>query len=169
MFKELEDELIHFTHARHVTRKEQVDESHHAKQTNKYLDSLVEAGVKGVTDCYRTLCDVTHPGIGSVRCYADVYRTKTSAGYRLRQDPDADLIADFCKQSQDISRRIAHLSILPPVMTLLILNEFGVKEIKTLGLVELGLTTHPAWKPFATRLADVSPPESRPLDLGTDK
>ena len=163
--KDLEDELIHFTHARHVRKEEEVDDSHRAKHTTAYLKALVDAGTPGVMECYRTLCDVTHPGIGSVRCYADGYRTKTGTGYRLRLDLDDALIREFCKDSERISERMIHFGVVPPIMVLRILNEFGVGEVHTPGVMNIGVERQPDWQPFAARLEDDRPPEAQELDL----
>lgn len=50
VFKELEDDLIHFTHARHVAKGEVVDESHRAKMTKRYLDALFGKDAPAATD-----------------------------------------------------------------------------------------------------------------------
>lgn len=156
--KDLEDDLIHFTHARHVKRGEDVDDAHRAKQTRQYLESLASSGLSTVLNCYRTLCDVTHPGIGSVLCYAASFRTDSGSAYRLQFDQDRELISSFCDDNQQVSERMIFFGVVPPVITLRILNDFGVAEVYTAGVMKTGVDSHPAWRPYAARLRDPRPP-----------
>ncbi len=82
LFKDLEDALIHFTHAGYVAKGEHVDPALRAEDTTEYLKSLATESVD-IMGCYRKVCDITHPGIGSVRCYADAFETKDATGYNL--------------------------------------------------------------------------------------
>lgn len=161
LFKKLEDELIHFTHARHIAKGEVVDESHRARVTNQYLDSLFGKDIPEGTDCYRVLCDVTHPGIGSIRCYADGFRTEKGAGYRLRFDQDAQLIAEFCAQYKRVSERMAFAGVIPPAVMLRILNDLPIEALHTPSVMKIGLERQPVWRHFAAKLADPRSPEER--------
>ena len=164
LFKDLEDALIHFTHAGYIKKGEQVDPTLRAKATTDYLKALGTESVD-VTGCYRDICDVTHPGIGSVRCYADAFKTVTGTGYSLRFDRDAEQIRAFCKEYENVSRRMIFFSVVPPVMTLRLLNEFGISEINTSSAKSVVHDNNPAWKPFALRLSDNSPPNVKSIEL----
>jgi hypothetical protein len=164
LFKDLEDALIHFTHAGYVGKGEHVDPTLRAKHTTTYLETLATASVD-VMGCYRDVCDITHPGIGSIRCYADAFETKTGSGYNLRFDMDAEQISEFCKEYESVSRRMIFFSVTPPVMTLRILNEFGVAQIYTPSVMAIGVDSHPGWKAFALRLNDKSPPDVKSIEL----
>jgi hypothetical protein len=164
LFKDLEDALIHFTHAGYVKKGEQVDPTLRARTTTDYLKSLATESVD-VMGCYRDVCDITHPGIGSVRCYADGFETDTGTGYSLRFDRDAKQIKEFCKEYESVSRRMIFFSVVPPVMTLRLLNDFGVPEIYTPSAMSVVHDDNPAWKPFAVRLRDNSPPNVKSVEL----
>ena len=164
LFKDLEDALIHFTHAGYVKKGEHVDPTLRAKATADYLKALGTEAVD-VMGCYRDLCDVTHPGIGSIRCYADGFKTDNGTGYSLRFDRDAQQIAEFCKEYESVSRRMIFFSVVPPVMTLRLLNDFGVSELYTPGAKSVVHDDNPAWKPFALRLKDNSPPNVKSIEL----
>ena len=156
LFKDLEDALIHFTHAGYVAKGEHVDPALRAEDTTECLKSLATESVD-IMGCYRKVCDSTHPGIGSVRCYADAFETKDAPGYNLRFDTDAEQIKEFCKEYEPVSRRMMFFSVVPPVMTLRLLNDFGVDAIYTPSVMSVVPDNNPAWKPFGTRLRDNVP------------
>jgi hypothetical protein len=163
VFQDLEDALIHFTHARHVARNEVVEATHRAMQTKHYLDALAGDGLPEVTECYRRVCDVTHPGMGSIVCYADGYGTKTGTGYRLRPDMDAKQILEFCSEFRAVSERMVFFGVVPPIMVLRILNDFAFPTVYTPGVMRIAADRHPAWTPFGARLNDPTPPAAERL------
>jgi hypothetical protein len=164
LYKELEDALIHFTYAGYVKTREHVDPTLRARATTDYLKTLTTESVD-VMGCYRDVCDITHPGIGSVQCYADGFETDTGAGYSLRFDRDAKQIKEFCKEYESVSRRMIFFSVVPPVMTLRLLNDFGVPELYTPSAKSVVHDDNPAWKPFGVRLRDTSPPNVKSIEL----
>ncbi|MDE2463670.1 MAG: hypothetical protein KGO02_08160 [Alphaproteobacteria bacterium] len=64
--KELEDSLIHFTHARKVRRTEEAPDSHKAMQSFQYVDKIDKMNIPGVKDLYAKLCEIVHPAAESV-------------------------------------------------------------------------------------------------------
>ena len=164
LFKDLEDALIHFTHAGYVKKGEHIDPTLRARATADYLRTLTTESVD-VIGCYRDVCDITHPGIGFVRCYADGFETDTGTGYSLRLDRDAKQIKDFCKEYETVSRRMVFFSVVPPLMTLRLLNDFGIPEIHTPSAMSVVHDDNPTWKPFAVRLRDNSPPNVKSVEL----
>lgn len=63
---ELEDSLIHFTHARKVVKTEDLPASHKAMQSFKYIDYVDQMKIPGVKDLYARLCEIVHPAAESV-------------------------------------------------------------------------------------------------------
>lgn len=162
-FKELEDELIHFTHARHLVKNEEADAAHRAKQTKEYLQGLADAGASDVFEVYRLLCDVTHPGSESVACYAKLSPTTDGTLYELRSDLDELLISQFCASAAQVSERMIYAGVVPPLLVLRTLNEFNVKEVHTLAVMNIGAERHPLWLKIAGRLRDDRMPEHQVL------
>jgi len=64
--RELEDSLIHFTHARKVAKAEEAPDSHKAMQSFKYIDYVDQMKISGVKDLYARLCEIVHPAAESV-------------------------------------------------------------------------------------------------------
>lgn len=155
--KDLEDRLIHFTHARYVQKGEIVDESHRARQTRQYLDALTVDGLLEVNECYRELCDVTHPGVGSVSCYVDPTVDPAKRTLRVAVDRDDELIADFCRRYENVSERSMFFGVVPPVLVLRALNDFPVPAVRTESVMSTGVDDHPAW--IALRNAVFEPSE----------
>lgn len=68
---QLEEMLIHFSHARKIKRGDDVMPGHSAKTSREYLRKLEEAAGSKVHDLYSLLCEVTHPSVGSVTRFVD--------------------------------------------------------------------------------------------------
>jgi len=164
LFKDLEDALIHFTHAGYVAKGEHVDPALRAKCTTDYVKSLATESVD-IMGCYREVCNITHPGIGSIRCYADAFEMKDATGYNLRFDMDAEQIKHFCKEYEPVSRRMMFFSVVPQVMTLRLLNDFGVEQIYTPSVMSVLPDNNLAWIPFGVRLKDNAPPHVKSIEI----
>ena len=150
---DVENALIHFTHAGYVGRGEDAAETHRAKHTKQYLKGLEGSGFPEVYECYRELSDVAHPGLGSVKCYAGPLSSGRT-GYRLVCDQDADLIGSFCDKYQKVTERTMFFGVVPPILVLRVLNELPIEPLHTPTLWDAGVERHPAWFPLAARLKD---------------
>lgn len=64
--KELEDSLIHFTHARKVGKTEEAPDSHKAMQSFKYINYVDKMKISGVKELYAKFCEIVHPAAESV-------------------------------------------------------------------------------------------------------
>jgi hypothetical protein len=88
--KEIEDQLIHFSHARKVERGQSANELHHAKAPYAYIKELERAGIEGLYEFYSLLCQFTHPAAESVqyliRPVNEDYFTVAGDSDRLRID-----------------------------------------------------------------------------------
>lgn len=157
----LEDPLIHFTHARYVKRGEEVPPTHRAKETMEYLESLSEPPGPKIAQCYRELCDVTHPGVGSIMCYATLTRGHTGTIYHLKAGTDPELIRLFCALYTDIMLRLVSLAVVPPAFILRVLNEFREPAVYTEAVMGIGLETRPTWADIQACLEDPALPKTR--------
>ena len=64
--KELEDTLIHFTHARKLSKGEDAPSTHRARQPWEYIKRIEEMNNNGVKELYSELCELVHPAADSV-------------------------------------------------------------------------------------------------------
>ncbi|NTJ45289.1 hypothetical protein G6L28_22225 [Agrobacterium larrymoorei] len=70
--KKLEDELIHFTHARIQTTGEQKQVGHTPRSARDYINTLNETGSPDNYEAYQILCNYTHPSAHSLIWMIDV-------------------------------------------------------------------------------------------------
>ncbi|MBI3740925.1 MAG: hypothetical protein HY257_04110 [Chloroflexi bacterium] len=153
----LEEQLIHFTHAREISKGTTAPESHRAKRTKDYLESLVFTPDKQIAECYHELCEVTHPAAASVMCFLNLEQATSGMKYKFDPNFDRGLILDFCESYSDIMLRVMSLGISPPLATLRLLNEFPVRELHTVGINGSGIETTLVWKEIQEKLAAFGP------------
>tara|TARA_R110002072_G_scaffold21376_3_gene76007 strand:- start:1233 stop:2147 length:915 start_codon:yes stop_codon:yes gene_type:complete len=148
--RELEDRLIHFTHARKLSKeeKETFPESHSAQQIFQYIDNLETAGVIGAKDCYAEMCDFTHPGLSSLQ----PWMTEEADSLKTHPRKDRILIADILKRYKHLFIPLLRTIYNPGLMTLNLLNHFPVKSIHTPALLKLTWHSAPGWEKAERKL-----------------
>lgn len=159
---DLENTLIHFTHARSVDRNEEAPRIHRKMQTKEYIASLAIDENQRFAELYSHVCEVTHPASSSVMCY--VKRNQDTAGtlYELVSQPDSELIRQIGQSYRDVMLRIISLGTTPPLIILRLLNEFPVASLHTEAVTNVGIEGRYAWKEIWSRLRDPAPPATRP-------
>jgi hypothetical protein len=158
---DIENALIHFTHARRLEKDEHAPSSHRAMQVKEYLESLAAGGDHRLAQCYRELCEVTHPASSSVRCFARMGQGLTGTVYELASEPDSDHIGHFCESYRDVMPRIVSLGVEPPLVSLRLINEFDEPSLHTEAVTNVGIESHNVWKQISARLRDPAPPSTR--------
>jgi hypothetical protein len=124
----MEDELIGYSHARHVRKGEHVPKSHVARPTIYYINLLEqEAGLSGLAELYRELCEVMHPGASSVLYqFLSELSACGHATYKSRPMADAFNIQRITAEWKDNIRALLHLGFDPALITLKVLHKFGL-------------------------------------------
>ena len=145
--KELEDELIHYSHGRYVKNSEQAStpKSHRARSTNEYLRVFDNLNVDRVTQCYRFLCDLTHPGAPSVWMWLSAVDSKGSE-FILSTGQDEAIIASFWEQYETVVLDVLMFAFNAPVLALNTLNYFPIKKLHTQELLNHDLDGLAAWR-----------------------
>lgn len=153
---ELEDSLIHFSHAR-KTKEKDVPDSHRAKTAKDYLNSFDSSEQASIAGCYSHLCELTHPAAASVFCYARC----NEDGTHVVIDPnnDSHLIGEFISTYSQIMHPVMAMGVMPSILTLKTLNDFGVTSLRTVGLRNVDLSRSQAWQQIRKRLSDPRAPE----------
>jgi hypothetical protein len=157
----LENRLIHFSHARRIAKGEDAPPFHQARHVKQYLTSLaIESDAEPlISECYRVLCEVTHPAASSVMDYMEHDASKIGTSYTFRPDSDHSLIARFCASWTGVMVNIIALGISPPLFMLRLLNEFPLEALHNKIIAGLNLERRPGWDQLAARLRDPSPPK----------
>lgn len=157
----LEDRLIHFfSHARRLDKEEEAPPSHRARQVKEYLASLAvdSDSDTSIADCYRLVCEVTHPAALSIMSYVHREASINGTSYTFRPESDHSLITDFCASWTRVMVKIMALGVSPPLFTLRLLNEFHVAALHTAVVERLNVESRPAWDQLVERLRDPQPP-----------
>lgn len=142
--EELEDELIHFSHARFVRRNEEQDvpRTHKARKSHDYLRALVEQGVPNVEDLYRTLSDLAHPAASTVF----LWLTFSDNSGRLCTNRESAVIQEILQAHESILLELAMFGFNPGILLLRLLNEFSMHELHTPTLDRWNLSNIKGWR-----------------------
>lgn len=124
--KDLEDELIHFTHARYLStsEKKRAPSSHQVRQIKEYIEVLKKGQVVGVEQCYRTMCDLTHPGASSVWMWFDWNAEEAI----VSPGKESSIILDQMQRYTETLPDLLMFEFNPAIVTLRILNHFQKTE-----------------------------------------
>ena len=143
---ELEDELMHYFHGRHIKKSERAvtPQSHRARSVQDYLTVFENLNANSVAQCYRYLCDFTHPGAPSVWMWLAPMDTKCSE-FILSTEQDETIIGSFLEQYERVVLDVLMFAFNAPVLVLNTLNYFPIQKFYTQELLNHGLEGIPAW------------------------
>lgn len=141
---EVEDLMIHFTHARRLTKgeKKRLPPSHEAKPAAEYIRELAAHGMPHAPELYSELCALSHPAADSVKYLF----SNTGEGTVFRIDPYADrraidsLVAAYSAVFEDLLM----VAVNPILLTLRVFHAFPLfPDIPELRAVDFSAI--PAW------------------------
>jgi hypothetical protein len=127
-FEELENMLIHFSHARKLSKAEKVDapDSHRALQTINYIDMLEEAGPPGAKKLYSELCQLAHPSMMSL---SYLNSRGDDGGFKVDSGRDKEMIRDVIHRYAPILHQLPSLAFNPGLIILRVLVPFKIFPI----------------------------------------
>lgn len=150
---ELEDSLIHFSHARKkIALDKEHPESHRARQVREYMRILEEGKLENVIGCYSELCEVTHPSALSVLAYVQGEKTSDATVWKLDTDADFERIAEFVERYKPLMHELMMYVLNPILLTLYALEKFPSSYPRCPGVAEIDFSAIPAFQAFATQL-----------------
>jgi hypothetical protein len=145
--EELENTLIHFSHARKIAKTQAAPESHKARQSAEYIGFLVSMKIAGVRDAYADFCEIVHPAEQSVSTLVAV-RGKT---WVLDANGEQISLETKAKLYRTTMEMVLVAALNPPILILKILDEFDVftkiEPIRSRNLVNI-----PLWKKMTDAL-----------------
>ncbi len=151
---ELEERLIHFTHARKPEKGGLVPASHIALPVGEYRARLDQVEPK-VSECYRVLCDLTHPGASSVLSYAEAL-TSDAASVRFAVESEVTHLEEVRASLESIISTILMLGLNPALATLKLLNAFPVARLHTPAMDQVDMSEIPLWQKVRAFLVGVA-------------
>lgn len=126
----IEEELIHYTHARKLSRAEKVDceESHIARQVRTYMDSI---GEQSIQDLYSELCQVSHPSAFSLVPF--LVQENDDSPLMLHQvHIDRELNDEILTRHGEAIATASNLTVVPAMCMLKLINEFDAPYTEAL-------------------------------------
>ena len=141
---ELEDMMIHFTHARRLSgsEKQTAPPSHKAKRTHKYISDLAAYGIPDAPMLYRELCEISHPASDSVS-YIFSPIEKESA-FRVDPRRDRHAIDTLLARYRHVFNDVLMVSFNSILISLRVFHAFRVFPNVT-PLRNVNFSTIPAW------------------------
>lgn len=140
---ELEKPLEHFFHARKLskTEREELPDSHRAKQTWEYVKDLERHNMPGLYDLYSELSEISHPSKHSLWNMTILEET---AEWKINITGEGDAIREIVDRHSDIFRRFLYYSFLPSLVMLRILVKFKLFS-KHPELRRFDFSPYPQW------------------------
>jgi hypothetical protein len=120
--RELEDALIHFTHARKLKKGDPAPESHRARQSWEYVKFIEDMNINGAKELYAYLCELVHPAAESVSTMFVLQEGGWTVSLKNEQ---AVLEIKRC-ENRNLLSNVLMAAYNPPFMTLKVLHKFGV-------------------------------------------
>ena len=153
---ELEDTLIHYAYARHLTKTElqAAPRTHQALKVREYIDTLEKGEVTDVVPCYQALCDLTHPGATSVWMWLHPADDHTM---RIQTNQEEVIINDFLAEYRTTFLELLMFAFNPALATLRVLNYFPLTPLHTAALEKWEMSGIPLWKKCSEQLKGVQP------------
>lgn len=149
---ELEDILIHFTHARKLPKGADAPASHEAKTTAAYIKVLTRMGLPKAAPFYGALCERMHPAEAGMSHY---YAPNPDGGFRLTLDREREALEAFVAEHRETLHGILPLAFNPAVLTLRVCGTFGLWGIPRV-LEETDFSSIPIWPGIADALASTT-------------
>ena len=149
---EMEDALIHFSHAGRPSEK--APPSHKAHKVYEYRQILKEGRVTNVDECYSALCDLTHPGASSVWMWLN---SVDGIEIVLSAHQDESIISRFLQQYRTMMVELLMFAFNPAIITLNILNYFPIREFHTPELLNWNLSGIALWQKCQSELKGAHP------------
>ena len=144
VYPELENMMIHFTHARRLrpSEKNTAPPSHKAKRTHEYISDLAAYGIPEVPELYGELCEVSHPASDSVS-YIFSPGEKEGA-FRVNPRRDRESIDTLVAKYRGTFNELLMFSFNPILISLRVFHAFQLfPNIRPLRNVNF--STIPAW------------------------
>ncbi|ATX81709.1 hypothetical protein Ga0123462_0840 [Mariprofundus ferrinatatus] len=148
--RELEDLLIHFLFARRLDKgeKENLPNSHQALQIRQYIEILEKGGVSSVVECYKELCDFTHPGASSVGTF--IIQDQGSDFSLMNREKD--LLLHWESKYASTFTELLMFAFNPALLTLRVINDFPVSEFHVPKLNAWAFSDVGAWQKISAAL-----------------
>jgi hypothetical protein len=145
---ELEKLLLHFSDA---TKKSAMSdkEVYEARQISVYLASLPKEQKSLVDACYARLCDITHPGMMSVRAF---FSYPSADEWVFDNSRDKEFIAHLSGEDSPLFADLLPVGFNPSLIALRVINCFGLPALTVEAVNRLSFDGIKAWRDISRKL-----------------
>lgn len=151
--KELEDQLIHFSHGRKVAKHEPAPQCHAAKSARSYIDRLELLGLDQAHAVYGRLCQVTHPASDSVSHFLSQIG---GSEFRLFPHNDRVAISALVSGEEVFFTALLRYAFNQPIILLRVLLHINLRQYHLKEVSRIDISSMPGWQKCA-RLMGVAP------------
>jgi hypothetical protein len=151
--RELEDQLIHFSHGRKLAKGEVAPQSHSAKSARAYIEQLEKLGLAQAHAIYGLLCQVTHPASDSLSHFLS---ETGELEFALFPRNDRINITALIQKHQTFLHALLRYAFNQPIILLRVLLHIDLPEYHSAEISRLNLSAMPGWQKCA-KLMGVAP------------
>ncbi len=143
IISELENDLIHYSHARRVEKGEDVPQSHKAKSAAAYVTNFDKDTGQNFYGCYGELCQLTHPAAqGVLHMMPQINETDFS----FEIGNGTNKIEELIHKHKDLIEPLIVFAFNPSLITLKVLNYIDLIECQSDILDSVNLDGLAPWK-----------------------
>ncbi|PBQ03515.1 hypothetical protein CCL17_09255 [Pseudomonas congelans] len=146
---ELEEKLIHFSHARKLPKNNSSPTSHNAKQAANYVNTLEKAGLPGLYELYSELCQYTHPAAHSV---ASSLLPTSADSFQLTTTCDLLQIELMIEKNKSLMLPLLMYGFNPGALVLKVLMHFNAPQFHASGIRNIDLSGVGGWISCAKKM-----------------
>jgi hypothetical protein len=120
--KDLEDDLIHFTHGRKIEKGAMAPDSHKARKPWEYVKLVENMEIHDVASFYAQLCEIVHPAAASVLSMI----VEGEDGWRLCPNRQREFLTKCADENCGLLSEVLMACFNAPLLTLRVLHKFRV-------------------------------------------
>ncbi|GAB2507429.1 hypothetical protein [Lysobacter humi (ex Lee et al. 2017)] len=143
---EIENQLIHYSHARKTSKNEDVPANHAAATARSYLDKVERLGLPDAHAIYSRLCEISHPAAATVRHFLE---ESGEGEFVLTAHNDKTAIAHFMHEHQQFLEAVTRYAFNPSVVLLKVLLHLDATEYHSSTVARLDLGSMLGWQKCA--------------------
>lgn len=140
---ELEDQLIHYSHARKLSAGEKAPDSHRAETAAGYVRKLDEQTNSNFYDCYSELCQLSHPAAqGVLHMMVPINDQEFIFEHKLGKEK----IDALLQTHKDKFSALLTYAFNPSILALKVMNHIKFDEIHVKPIDDLNMDHIVAWE-----------------------
>ncbi len=150
-YGELEERLLHFSHARRLSKEEKAALPEYAKARDPKAYTLpIEAqGPGGFYAWYQELCEMVHPASDSV-CY--MLLPEQDGRVSFNPSVDRERLVVHVGQHKERLAELLRLAQVPAITMLRVLLHFPLPDLHVKAVADLDMSQMPLWRKCASKL-----------------